>query len=186
MPSASSNRAPTIDRNPVELREHQRAVALLRELGELLDQGIDLRRGYQAGIRLVDEGGIERHLPQHGEGPQDGDAVAVEVIDEPEEALALALQVPVVDGPVPRVQVDGEHLLHLRRQLGGDGLLGAAQHERSDAPAQGREALGVPGVLDRLGPLVLEQGRARVQPGGHDGQQRPQVHQRVLEGRPPG
>ena len=166
---------------PGELREHQRAVPLLGQLLELLDERVDLGRRRQPGVRLVDQARVERHLPQHGQRPQDRDAVAVDVVDQPEQPLPLALEVPVVDRPVPRVQVDREHLLHLRRQLGGDGLLGAPQHQRTDAPTQRREPLGIPAVLDRLGPQLLEQRRPRVQPGRHDRQQRPEVHQRVLE-----
>ena len=60
----------------------------------------------------------------------------VDVVDQAEHLLPLALQVRLVDAAVPRVQLDLQHLLLLRRQVGGDLLLGAAQHERPDAAAQ--------------------------------------------------
>ena len=82
---------------------------------------------------------------------------------KPEHLLPLPLQVGLVDPLVPRVQLDLDHLLLLRWQLGGHVLLGPAQHQRPDPAAQ----LGQPGrvavPLDRpavvLGEPVGDAGR---------------------------
>ena len=44
---------------------------------------------------------------------------------------------------MPRVQLDLEHLLLLRRQVGGDLLLRAAHDQRLDPPPQLGQPLGV-------------------------------------------
>ena len=72
----------------------------------------------------LDERGMQAELAQQGERPQDREPVAVDVVDEPEDLLALALQVPLVDAAVARVELHLEDLLLLRRQVGGHLFLG--------------------------------------------------------------
>ena len=81
-------------------------------------------------------GRVERELAQGGEGPEDEDAVLVHVLQQPEHALPLALQVPVVDPLVLHVQRHREGLLDLRRQVLGHLALGAPEQEGPDAAAQ--------------------------------------------------
>ena len=83
----------------------------------------------------VHQRGVQRQLPQQGERPQDGEPVVIEVIEQAEYFLPLALQVSVVELPVPRVQLDREHLLLLLRQVGGDLLLSPAHDQRPDPAA---------------------------------------------------
>ncbi len=97
----------------------------------------------------VDQGGVERELAQLGQGGQDRDPVAVEVVDQAQDALALLGQVGVVEPAVPGVEVDGEGLLLLGRQVGGDELLGAAQQERPDPLGEAAQRLVVALLLDR-------------------------------------
>jgi hypothetical protein len=107
--------------------------------------------------------------------------LSVQVVDQPEHLLPLTLQMRLVEPLVPRVQLDLDHLLLLRRQLGRHDVLGPAQHDRPDPPPQ----LGQPGrvalPLDRPPVVLREPVSGREQAGGGDGQQRPQVHQAVLQ-----
>ncbi len=74
---------------------------------------------------------------------------------QPEDALPLLREVGVVELAVPRMQLDGEHLLLLGRQVGGDHLLGAAEQERPDPllepPQGGLVAVLLDGAGDVLG-----------------------------------
>ncbi len=117
---------------PGELAEHQCSVPADDHVVELFEQRIDLR-GADCAVRVVDERRIEAHLPQQGQRPQDREAVAVEVVDEPENLLSLPLQLPVVERTVFRCELDLEYLLLFRRQVGGDLFLRATQHQRFDA-----------------------------------------------------
>ena len=86
---------------------------------------------------------MQAELAQQRERAQDREPVAVEVVEQAEDLLPLALQVRLVELAVPRVQLDLEHLLLLGRQVGGDLLLGAALDQRLDPPPQLGEQLGV-------------------------------------------
>ena len=129
---------------------------------ELLDERVELRARDAVGS-LVDEARMEAELAQQRDRAQDREAVAVEVVEQAEDLLALALQVGVVELAVARVEVDLERLLLLRRQVGGDELLGAALDERLDPPPQAREPLAVAVALDRprvlLGEPLRDRGR---------------------------
>ena len=152
------------------------------DVAELLDERAELRAG-DAVAAGRDEARMQAELPQQCDRAQDREAVPVEVAQQPEDLLALALEVGVVQLPVPRVQVDEEHLLLLGRQIGGDQLLGAALDERLDPPAQAGELLAVAAALDRPRVLLGERLRVREQPGRGDRKQRPQLHQVVLHRR---
>ena len=86
---------------------------------------------------------MQAELAQQGERPQDREPVAVHVVDEPEDLLALALQVPLVDAAVARVELHLEDLLLLRRQVGGHLFLGPALDQRLDPAPQPGQQLGV-------------------------------------------
>ena len=66
---------------------------------------------------VVDEARVQAELAQQRDRAQDREAVAVEVADQPEDLLALALQVRVVELAVARMKVDLEGLLLLGRQV---------------------------------------------------------------------
>ncbi len=168
---------------PRELAEDERAVALGGELAQLVDEEVDLGRGGLVGVGRVDEGRVEGELTQPGEGGEDGDAVGLGVLEQAEHPLTLALQVPVVDVPVHRVGLERQHLDLLRRQVERHLLLGAAQHERPDASTQEVEQLGSLARLDRLAVALREDVGTRVEAGRGEREQRPEVHEGVLEGR---
>jgi len=122
-------------------------------------------------------------LAQEREGAEDLEPVLGHVLDEAEDLLPLALQLAVVDRAVPRVQLDFEDVLHLRREVRGDLLLGAAPHQGADPTPQRGELLGVALPLDG-GPVDIgEPRRAGEQAGCDDREHRPQVHEAVLERR---
>ena len=77
-------------------------------------------------VALVDEARIDAELAQERDRAQDREPVAVEVVDQAEDLLPLALQPGLVELAVARVELDLERLLLLRRQVGGDEFLGAA------------------------------------------------------------
>ena len=109
---------------------------------------------------------------------------SVEVVEEAEHGLPLALEVGLVDRAVPRGQHHLEDLLLLGRQVARDVLLGAAQQERPDPPAEPRRAPPrSPSRSTGLATVSGEALRPRVEPGRHDRQQRPQLHQPVLHRR---
>ena len=96
---------------------------------QLFGQGVDLA-ARKVEVLAVDKAGVQAQLAQQGERAQDGEPVALQVIDQPEDFLPLPLQMPLVDRAVPGVQVHLENLLLLGGQVGGDSLLGAAQDQR--------------------------------------------------------
>ena len=157
-----------------ELAEDERAVALGEDLVELLEQRGELARR-DVRVRGVDELGREAQHPQQRERTEHDEPVAVEVVQEPEHLLPLALEHRVVQRAVRGPELDPHLLLLLRRQVGGDQLLRAAQHERTDASAQPLQppravvaallVLGHLALLDRADVLVAESARRREQPG---------------------
>ena len=158
-------------------------MALGRELAQLVDEEVDLGRRRLARVDLVDEDRVERELAQPGEGRQDRDAVGIRVVEQAEHPLPLALQVLVVDVPVHRVRVEGHDLDLLGWQVDRDLLLGAPQHERADAAAQQVEQLGPLAGLDGLAVVLREDVGTGVEAGGREREQRPEVHEGVLERR---
>jgi hypothetical protein len=80
---------------------------------------------------------------------QDREPVAVDVVDEPQHLLPLALQVPLVDAPVPRVELDRKHLLLLRGEFGSHLFLGPPADQRPDPASQPSQQLAVVVALDR-------------------------------------
>ena len=83
----------------------------------------------------VDERHVETRLAQQGEGPEDLEPVLLHVAQEPEDLLALPVEVGLVELLVPGVEIELEDLLLLLGQVGDDLLLGPAQDDRSDTPA---------------------------------------------------
>jgi len=162
------------------------------QLLHVLEQHIQLRRRRIVDI-LFDQPGRQREHPEHGERAEHDEPVAVEVGEQTQHLLPLALQHGVVDGPVRGAEID-EQLLHLLLgQIARDQLFGASQHERSDAVAQPLEpplaewsallVLGHLAPLDRLDVLLAEAALRREEPRRGQREQRPQVSQAVLERR---
>ena len=93
----------------------------------------------------------------------------------------------VIDAAVTGSQRQVHARIVLRRKLRRHQLLGAAQHERADAPAQtSSRRRGVRRVLAgfrRASVQVTERTGGREQTVRHNRQQRPQLHEVVLDGR---
>ena len=65
-----------------------------------------------------------------------------DVADQAEDLLALPLEVGGVEAGVLGAELDLDGLLDLGWELGEDGVLGAAAHQRGDAAAEGdKEAI---------------------------------------------
>ena len=114
-----------------ELAEDERAVAAADDVAELLDQRAELRAGHASwrastrpGCRLSWRSSvIERRIVKR---------LRSKSSIKPEDLLALALQVGVVELAVARMQVHLERLLLLGRQVAGHQLLRAALDQRLD------------------------------------------------------
>ena len=158
-------------------------MALGEHVVELLEQRVELRRRVAGVALLVDERGVEREHAQERQRPVDDEPLPVEVVEEPEQLLPFALQHRVVQAPVLRRELDGEHLLLLRRQLGRHELLRAAQDQGADASPQALASLGVAVLLDRPPVPLVERPPRREQPRRHELQDRPQLAQVVLDRR---
>ena len=154
MPAASS-RSRTVREEPGELAEDKSTVPARGHILELVKQRVDLAAG-QVCLRAVDQRGVQAELAQQGQRRQDREPVGVDVGEQPEDLLPLPLQVRLVELAVPRVQFHLEHLLLLRRQVGGHLLLGAALEQRPDPPPQLGEQLGVALPFDRPGVVVAK------------------------------
>jgi hypothetical protein len=162
------------------------------DLVELLEERRDLARR-DVGVRGIDELGREAQHPQQRQRAEDDEPVAVEVVEEAEHFLPLALENRVVQRPMRGAELDPHLLLLLGRQVGGDELLRAAQHQRADPSPQSREprrtmvaALVVVwdlSLLDGSDVLIAEPSSGREQPGCREGQQRPELGQAVLHRR---
>src|SRR5919109_5193719 len=85
-----------------ELAEDERAVSRADDVAELLAKRAELgaREGFAA---LVDERGVDAELAQQRDRAQDREAVAIEVAEQPEDLLALALEVGFVEPVMARV-----------------------------------------------------------------------------------
>ena len=79
-------------------------------------------------------------MAQTREGRQHRHTVVLEVPDQVEHLLPLALEPTVVEAAVGRRELDLDDLLLLGRQVEEDVLLGPAQQEGGDAPTQDRHA----------------------------------------------
>jgi hypothetical protein len=166
-----------------ERAEHQRPVPLGDQLEQVVDEHVDLGRPDPVVLR-VDQRRIETELTQLGQRPEDRDPVLVEVLDEAQHGLPLPLQVGLVDAPVSWRQRHLEDLLLLRWQVRGHDLLGPPQQERPDPFAEPFEGGRVAESLDRVRDQLGETLGVRVQAGGDDREQGPQLHQPVLHRRP--
>ena len=89
-----------------------------------------------------DQAGVQAEPAEQRDRAQDREPVAVDVVDQPQHLLPLALQVALVDPTVPRVELDGEHLLLLGGEFGGHLLLGPPADQRPDPAAQPGQQLG--------------------------------------------
>jgi len=131
-----------------ELAEDQHAVPLVGGLLQQGHQGVQFRRRrLDLGLALIDQAGVDRQLTQPGQGGQHLDLVVVHVIGQLQHPLTLPLQLPVVDPPVGRRQIDLDDLLLLGGKVEGDLILRPAQQERGDAASQQRHPLAVHVVL---------------------------------------
>ena len=70
-----------------------------------VDQLVDLGRADRLVVR-IDQRRVQGELPEPGQRGQDGDPVLVQIVQQLEDPLPLALQVGVVDLAVPRRQLD--------------------------------------------------------------------------------
>ena len=122
-----------------ELAEHQWAVAFRDDLGQLFEQRIQLGRG-RRGLR-VHQCGIQSQHAQCGQRLEDREAIAIEILQQPQDFGPLPLQPSVVGGAVGLVQPHVLRVLQLGRQLQIDVTFGAAQHEWADPRAQPRQDL---------------------------------------------
>ena len=85
-------------------------------LAELLDQRVELRAGNVV-VTRVDEARVDAELAQERDRAQDREPVAIEVVEQAEDLLPLALQPSVVELAVTWMEIDLEGLLLLRRQV---------------------------------------------------------------------
>ena len=129
----------------------------------------------------VDEGRVQAELAQDGERLEDLESVALHVADQAEDLLALLLELGLVDAHVACAQLDIDGLLHLGGQLGQHLVLGASPHQGRDPSSQRVEPVRGPTALDGLSVHLGETSGVGVEPGGHDRQERPQIHQAVLD-----
>jgi hypothetical protein len=65
-------------------------VAATDDVAELLDEGAELGARHCV-VAVVDEPGMQAELAQQRDRAQDSEAVAIEVAQQPEDLLALAL-----------------------------------------------------------------------------------------------
>ena len=119
-----------------ELAEHQHAVALLEQVGQLLNQVVTLDRRHPGVGFRINQRGIKRQTAQQGQRLEDREPVLVHILQQTQHLLAFTLQVRVIDAAVTGSQRQVHARIVLRRKLCRHQLLGAAQHERADAPAQ--------------------------------------------------
>ena len=82
------------------------------------------------------------------------------VAEQREDVFARRRAHGVVDGALAVAQLDAQDRVGARRQLGGDVLLEAAQHERADALAQRRGGARAP-LGDRARVAIVEVASAR-------------------------
>ena len=132
----------------------------------------------------VDQAGMQAELAEQGQRPQDREPVAVDVVDQPQHLLPLALQVR--SGRLRRCRGSSSTSSTCScfgGQFGCHLFLGPPQHQRPDPASQPGQLLAVVAALDRPRVVLGEPGRAGEQPRRHDRQQRPQLHQVVLHRR---
>ena len=108
---------------------------LARDVGELLDNGLDLARDAPLRELVIDERRVERESAKARERSENLDAVGVRILEQPHDALLLAAKVPLVDTLVLRRQRDIDPLDLLLGKVGGHVLLAPTQHERPNAAA---------------------------------------------------
>src|SRR5690606_3782949 len=101
-----------------ELAEDEGTVALGEYILELFEERVELRRR-NVRVLLVDEGGVEAQHAEQRERAEDDEPVLVHVVEQAEQFLPFPLQERVVQLAVLGIEVDGEHLLLLRGQVGG-------------------------------------------------------------------
>ena len=147
---------------------------------EILEQHLDLCCRHVC-VRVVDQRRVEAEPAQQGQRAEHREPVAIKIFDQSQDLLPFALQMRLVDPPMPGVQLDLDDLLLLGRQLGCDALLGAAQHQRADPPAQLAQSNRVLAALDRSPVVLRETIRIREKPWRGDREQCPEVHQAVFQ-----
>jgi hypothetical protein len=109
-----------------ELREHQRLVPLLDQLGELLQQQVELGAASAARARRVDQAGWQAAWRRRSSASSTSMFARATPTSRRCARRAPAPVVHaqlVVDPPLARAQLAPQRLLGLRRQLGEDLLL---------------------------------------------------------------
>src|SRR5699024_10996730 len=139
-----------------ELAEDERTMALGPDFAQVLEQhGQFARTDSRIGV-FVDDARVEGEHPQQGERTEDREPVLLEVAEEAEHLLAFALEDRVVESAVLGFEFDAEHLFLLLRQVRGDEVLRASQHERTQPLAQLRHPFGIVARFDRSDVVVLK------------------------------
>src|SRR5215510_6655272 len=113
---------------------------LTHRLQQVLSQRIDLGRR-DRGVLVVHQAWMQTQLPQQREGSEDRYPVPIDVAEQAEQLLSLALQMCLVHLTVPWMQRDLEHLLLFRWQLRRDLLFRTTTHEGTDPLPQGGQQL---------------------------------------------
>ncbi len=112
----------------------------------------------------VDDARVEGEHAQQGERPEDDEPLPVVVaVDEAEDLLPLLLQDPVVELPMRGAELDGDDLLLLLGQIGGDEILRPPHEERPDPSLKPLHPARILPGLDRSDVLLLEPVRGREQ-----------------------
>ena len=151
---------------------------LLKPVGHVLD----LRRPHVRVLLTLNEGRIERELTQPRDRGQHTHAIGVRVRQQVEDPGALAGQVLVVDAAVLLTQVDAHDVNDLVGQVRGHFLLGTPQDKGRNVGRQAREHVRV-APLNGAAHLLCEGIPRGQQPRARQGQEGPQVTQRVLDRR---
>ena len=150
---------------------------LIEAIGNVLDLGRSHVR-----IRLIHQRGVERELTQTRNRRQHAHAIRLRIGQQIQDPRALAGQVLVVDVAVLLAELHAHDVDDLVGQIRGDLLLRAAQDEGGDV---GGEAGGHARVapLDGAAHLLREGVPPGQEPRAGQGQERPQVAQRVFDRR---
>ena len=179
--TAPLQHAPNTSQKRRELAEHQRPVPARHDLIETIGDVLDLGRSHVR-IRLIHQRGVERELTQTGDRRQHAHAIRLRIGQQIQDPRALAGQVLVVDVAVLLAELHAHDVDDLVGQIRGDLLLRAAQDEGGNV---GGEAGGHARVapLDGAAHLLREGVPPGQKPRAGQGQERPQVAQRVFDRR---
>ena len=149
----------------------------------MVDEHVDLGRP-DAVVRLVDQRRVEAELAQPGQRPEDRDPVLVEVVDagRARSAARAAGGSRRSCGAAASAATSRTCSCLAGRSAATSSLVRRSRNgriRRRKRASTSRSPSRSTGLRDRLGEPL----RPRVEPGRHDRQQRPQLHQPVLHRR---